>query len=240
MLYERRHWAVKFIWIEYSEKLDVTIYFLVLVTLITLTWIIAYIWFSITYVRLRPKLTWNFYCFVNKYVCDVIHCQNWLLATAFALYLSIFMKFMKPRRTDIKILFASQQNLRTYTGSLIYGVRLQVNVGDRLAKKISQCVAALFWKKNLKKWVSSRMDTVETVAWILIFFIVSVKLNYGYIFFFPNKRKFDDSNFCTKFLIMKEKTINNCPSDTLISLKSNFWMLKWFELLQYGQKLQAF
>ena len=151
MLYERRHWAVKFIWIEYSEKLDVTIYFLVLVTLITLTWIIAYIWFSITYVRLRPKLTWNFYCFVNKYVCDVIHCQNWLLATAFALYLSIFMKFMKPRRTDIKILFASQQNLRTYTGSLIYGVRLQVNVGDRLAKKISQCVAALFWKKKLKK-----------------------------------------------------------------------------------------
>ena len=54
------------------------------------------------------------------------------------------------------------------------------------------------------------------------FFIASVKLNYGYIFFFPNKRKFDDSNFCTKFLIMKEKTINNCPSDTLISLKSNF------------------
>ena len=60
------------------------------------------------------------------------------------------MKFMKPRWTDIKIFLTLQQDVRTYAGNLIYGSRLQVNVGDRLAKKIFQCVAAFFWKK-LKK-----------------------------------------------------------------------------------------
>ena len=33
------------------------------------------------------------------------------------------------------ILLALQKDVRTYAGNLIYGVRLQVNVGDRLAKK---------------------------------------------------------------------------------------------------------
>ena len=39
---------------------------------------------------------------------------------------------------------------------------------------------------------------------------------------FPKKLKFDGSNICKELLIMKLKIINNCPSDTLISLKSNF------------------
>ena len=45
---------------------------------------------------------------------------------------------------DIKLLLAFQQAMRTYAGNLIYDVRLQVNGGDRLVKKIFQCVGALF------------------------------------------------------------------------------------------------
>ena len=60
------------------------------------------------------------------------------------------MKFMKPCRTEIKVLLAPQQDICTYAGKLIHGVRLQVNVGDKLAKKIFQHVPALFLKK-LKK-----------------------------------------------------------------------------------------
>ena len=94
--------------------------------------------------------------------------------------------FMLSIQRDIKILYALQQVIRSYAGNLIYGVRLQVNVGDILAKKFS---------------------------------IVSMKLNDDDIFSFPNKIKFDDSNICTKLLILEPKTINNCPSDTSISLK---------------------
>ena len=54
------------------------------------------------------------------------------------------MKFMKPCQTDIKILLAHQQYVRTYAGNLIFGVKLQVNVGDRLAERIFHCNAALF------------------------------------------------------------------------------------------------
>ena len=50
--------------------------------------------------------------------------QNWLLASAFALYLPICMKFMK--------FIALQQEVRTYPNNLIYGVRLQEKVGDWL------------------------------------------------------------------------------------------------------------
>ena len=46
------------------------------------------------------------------------------------------MTFMKPCRSEIKILFALQQDVLAYAGNLIYGVRLLVNVEDRLAKKI--------------------------------------------------------------------------------------------------------
>ena len=51
---------------------------------------------------------------------------------------------MKLCRTDIKMLFAPQQDVRSYAGNLIHGVRLQVKVGERVAKIIFQCVAALF------------------------------------------------------------------------------------------------
>ena len=49
------------------------------------------------------------------------------------------------------------------------------------------------------------------------FFILSIKSNYGNIFSFPNKLKFDDSKICTKLLIKEQKIVNNCPSDTFIS-----------------------
>ena len=52
--------------------------------------------------------------------------QNWLLALAFALFLPLCMKFMKPCRMDIKILLALQQDVRIYVSNLIYGVRLPV------------------------------------------------------------------------------------------------------------------
>ena len=73
------------------------------------------------------------------------------------------------------------------------------------------------------------------------FSIASIKSNYGEIFSFPNKLKFDDSNICTKLLIREQIIINNCPSDTLISLlKSYVRMLKYLALLKYGWKLQIF
>ena len=52
------------------------------------------------------------------------------------------------------------------------------------------------------------------------FSIASIKSNYGDIFFFPNKLKFDDSNIGTNLLIWEQKIIHNCPCDTIISLKS--------------------
>ena len=51
---------------------------------------------------------------------------------------------MKACWTDIEILMALQQDARTYTGNLMYIIRLQVYLGDSLAKKIFQSVAALF------------------------------------------------------------------------------------------------
>ena len=74
----------------------------------------------------------------------------------------------------------------------------------------------------------------------LCFFTKVVKLlsqltrNYKVHFlfiFFPNKLKSDDSNIYAKLLIMKQKIINICPSDTMISLKSNLLILKPFALL---------
>ena len=71
-----------------------------------------------------------------------------------------------------RILFAlqqDQQDVRIYAGNLIYGLKLHVSVGDWPAKQIFQCVAALFRKKSLRKWVSCWMDTLKKVALILIF-----------------------------------------------------------------------
>ena len=46
-------------------------------------------------------------------------------------------------RTNINSFWVPRQDIRTYADNLIYDVTFQVNV----AKKIFQCVAALFWKK---------------------------------------------------------------------------------------------
>ena len=50
--------------------------------------------------------------------------------------------------------------------------------------------------------------------------IASIKSNYGDIFSFPNKLKFDESNICANVLIRDRKIINNNLSGKLISLKS--------------------
>ena len=53
--------------------------------------------------------------------------------------------------SDLHLLLVFQQGLHTNAGNLIYGVRLQVNVGDSLAKKkfsVRYCIAL---KKKLKK-----------------------------------------------------------------------------------------
>ena len=51
-------------------------------------------------------------------------------------YLPLSLKFMKPCRTNIKLLYAFQQDIREYAGNLIYGVRLQMDVGNRLAETL--------------------------------------------------------------------------------------------------------
>ena len=112
-----------------------TIFYLNLLTLVKLsqsTELFNWKWFNLAFYLLILPTKW----------------QNWLLASALALYLPICIKFMKTCRTDIKILLALQQYVRTYAGNLIYGVRLLVNVRDKLAKNIFQCVGALFWKKT--------------------------------------------------------------------------------------------
>ena len=123
-----------FIWSKTNWNSD-TIFYSNLLTLVKLsqsTELFNWKWFNLAFYLLILPTKW----------------QNWLLASAFALHLPICMKFMNTCRTDIKIVLALQQDVRTYAGNLIYGVRLQVNVRDRLAKKIFQCVGALFWKKT--------------------------------------------------------------------------------------------
>ena len=51
-------------------------------------------------------------------------------------YLPFGLKFMKPCRTDIKLLYAFQQDIREYAGNLIYGVRLQMDVRNKLAETL--------------------------------------------------------------------------------------------------------
>ena len=112
------------------------------------------------------------------------------------MYLSICLKFKKPCLTDIKILLALEQDVRTCAGNLTYGVRLQVNVGDRLAKNVFRCVVALF-KKNLKKMRFVQEKHFRKGSPNFNFSIASINSNYGGIFSLPNKLKFDDSNICT-------------------------------------------
>ena len=61
------------------------------------------------------------------------------------------MKFMKPCWTDINILLTLQQDVFTYEGNVIYAVRVQVSVGDRLAKKSFSVLLYCSEKKKIKK-----------------------------------------------------------------------------------------
>ena len=126
---------------------------------------------------------------------------------------------MKPHETDIKTLLALQQDVRTYAGNLINGASLQVNLGDRLAKKIFLSALLHCSEKKLKEtnFVSDGRFREGSVNFN--FSITSINSNYGDIFSLPNKLKFDDSNNCAKLLIREQKVINNCPFDTLISFE---------------------
>ena len=92
---------------------------------------------------------------------------------------------MKSCRTDIKILLALQQDVPTCSGNLIYGVRLQLNVGDRLAKKIMRCCIVL--KINLKKVSFVPDGHFREDSLNFNFSITSNKPNYGDMFFLPKQ-----------------------------------------------------
>ena len=78
--------------------------------------------------------------------------------------------------------FLLQEDARTYASNLIYGVRLQVNVGDWL-KYLSVRCSMIFVSDGHVREGDLNFN----------FSIAPMKLNYGDIFFFPNKLKFDDS-----------------------------------------------
>ena len=52
-------------------------------------------------------------------------------------------KIIKPCRTNIKKPFALQEDVRAHAGNLIYGVRLQVNVGDTQTNLSVSCCITL-------------------------------------------------------------------------------------------------
>ena len=53
------------------------------------------------------------------------------------------------------------------------------------------------------------------------FSIVSIMLAYSDIISFPNKFKVDHAYIGINLLVLQQKTINTCLSETLISLKSS-------------------
>ena len=67
-----------------------------------------------------------------------------------------------------------------------------------------------------------------------------MKLNYEGIISFTQKLKFDHINIFKNVLIMEQKIVNTSPSDTLISLKSSLWMLKFYTVLEYRWTWQTF
>ena len=81
-----------------------------------------------------------------------------------------------------------------------------MSVEDGLAKKIFQCVATLFRKKNMSFVLDEHF---REVSLNFNFSIASIKSSYGDPFPFPNKRKFDDGNIYTKLFIREQKIINN-------------------------------
>ena len=168
--------------------------------------------------------------------------QNWFQASAFSWFLLTCLKFMKLCRTNIKKLLMLQQDVTTYTGKLMYGVRLQVNVGNRLTKKCFSALLHCSENKKLRKKGNVSDGHFREGSLNFNFSIASINSNYIDILSFPKKLKFDDTNIFTKFLIREQKIIHNCPSDTLtlIYLKSYAWMVKYFAFLKYGRKLQIF
>ena len=54
---------------------------------------------------------------------------------------------MKSSWTDIKTLYKFEQDVHVYADKLIYGVILQIDVGDRLAESFFKYIATFFWKK---------------------------------------------------------------------------------------------
>ena len=137
---------------------------------------------------------------------EKIKWQSGLLAWTFALYLLFYMKFGKPYRTNIKILFALQQDIDTYFFSVL------LHCFEKILKKINFVLYGHFKEGSLN----------------FHFSMASMKLNYRDIFCFWSTFKVYDSNICTKLFIKEQKIINNCLSDTSNCLKSNFWKLKYY------------
>ena len=124
------------------------------------------------------------FLFANITTLEYRKWQKWLLAWTYALYLPICTRFIKLYQTGIKILFTLQQDVCMQ--ALIYGARLQLNVGGRLPKKSFSALLQCLVKKLISFW----KDTLEKEDFNLST-AVSMKLNHSDIFSFPNKLKFD-------------------------------------------------
>ena len=94
-----------------------------------------------------------------------------------------------------------------------------MNGVDSLARKIFSAFLHCY-EKNLKKMSFVSFVHLRVGSLNFNFPIASIKSNYGDIFSFPNKLKFDESNICTNVLIRDQKIINNNLPGKLISLKS--------------------
>ena len=88
------------------------------------------------------------------------------------------MKFRKPYRTNIKILFALQQDIDTYAGNLIYVARMQVNVRDK-PNKFFFSVLLHYFEKNLKKINFVLHGPFREGSLNFNFSMASITLNYG-------------------------------------------------------------
>ena len=97
------------------------------------------------------------------------------------------------RLSSTNFIWSILESLDSYVGDLIYGIRLQVIVQDRLAKNIFQCFVKKkmnfvsnggFWEGGLNSNFSA----------------ASMKLNYDDMFSFPSKLKFDDKQQLHKAL----------------------------------------
>ena len=57
--------------------------------------------------------------------------------------------------------------------------------------------------------------------------IASIKSNYGDMFYFPNKLKFDDSNICKELLIREQKR-SHVWCYNILRFWSTTWSYKYF------------